>query len=90
MIEVLRDLKLIRKNVGNMLEEFLHNEEIPLLIRADVLIESGVGRVGYINELHSYSIQDLLEDMSKANDEELENMYKTLDYMVNNLIVYML
>lgn len=90
MIEVLRDLKLIRKNVGNMLEEFLHNEEIPLLIRADVLIESGVGRVEYINEPHSYSIQDLLEDMSKANDEELENMYKTLDYMVNNLIVYML
>ena len=49
-----------------------------------------MGRVGYINELHSYSIQDLLDDMSKANDEELENMYKTLDYMVNNLIVYML
>lgn len=90
MIEILRDFKLIRKNVGNMLEEFLHNEEIPLLIRADVLIESGMGRVDYINELHSYSIQDLLDDMSKANDEELENMYKTLDYMVNNLIVYML
>ena len=90
MIEILRDFKLIKKNIGNMLEEFLHNEEIPLLIRADVLIESGMGRVGYINELHSYSIQDLLDDMSKANDEELENMYKTLDYMVNNLIVYML
>ena len=90
MIEILRDFKLIKKNIGNMLEEFLHNEEIPLLIRADVLIESGMGRVEYISELHSYSIQDLLDDMSKANDEELENMYKTLDYMVNNLIVYML
>lgn len=90
MIEVLRDFKLIKKNVGNMLEEFLHNEEIPLLIRADVLIESGVGRIEHTNEPYSYSIQDLLEDMSKANDEELENMYKTLDYMVNNEIVYML
>ena len=38
MIEVLRDFKLIKMNIGNMLEEFLHNEEIPLLIRADVLI----------------------------------------------------
>lgn len=84
--DIISDYKQIERNVKNMVEGILSDENIPLLIRADILIK-------YKDDFNKnqeacttiYQILDALSD-PKLTDAELESLYKLLEMFINKRI----
>ena len=85
--DIISDYKQIERDVKNIVEDFLSDENIPLLIRADILIK-------YKDDFNKnqeeacitiYQILDALSD-PKLTDAELESLYKLLEMFVNERI----
>ena len=84
--DIISDYKQIERNVKNIVEDILSNENIPLLIRADILIK-------YKDDFNKnqgacttiYQILDELSD-PELTDAELESLYKLLEMFVNERI----
>lgn len=84
--DIISDYKQIERNVKNIVEDILSNENIPLLIRADILIK-------YKDDFNKnqgacttiYQILDKLSD-PELTDAELESLYKLLEMFINKRI----
>ena len=84
--DIISDYKQIERNVKNIVEDILSDENIPLLIRADILIK-------YKDDFKEnqggcttiYQVLDALSD-PELNDSELESLYKLLEMFVNERI----
>ena len=84
--DIISDYKQIERNVENIVKDFLSDENIPLLIRADILIK-------YKDDFNKnqgactaiYQILDTLSD-PKLTDAELESLYKLLEMFINKRI----
>lgn len=84
--DIISDYKQIERNVKNIVEDILSNENIPLLIRADILIK-------YKDDFNKnqgacttiYQILDELSD-PELTDAELESLYKLLEMFINKRI----
>ena len=84
--DIISDYKQIERNIENIVEGVLSDENIPLLIRADILIK-------YKDDFNKnqgacttiYQILDALSD-PELNDSELESLYKLLEMFVNERI----
>ena len=84
--DIISDYKQIERNVKNMVEGILSDENIPLLIRADILIK-------YKDDFNKnqgacttiYQILDALSDPG-LTDAELESLYKLLEMFINKRI----
>ena len=85
--DIISDYKQIERNIKNIVEDVLSDENIPLLIRADILIK-------YKDDFNKnqeeacitiYQILDALSD-PKLTDAELESLYKLLEMFVNERI----
>ena len=84
--DIISDYKQIERNVENIVEGVLSDENIPLWIRADILIK-------YKDDFNKnqgacttiYQILDALSD-SKLTDAELESLYKLLEMFINKRI----
>ena len=85
--DIISDYKQIERNVKNIVEDILSDENIPLLIRADILIK-------YKDDFNKnqgaacttiYQILDTLSD-PKLTDAELESLYKLLEMFINKRI----
>lgn len=87
--EIISDYKRIKRNVEGIVRGTIHDESVPLLIRADILLSSELGRLFVSEEEKDFSLKDLLSDMSNPNlsEAELESLYKQLEWFVNNEIV---
>ena len=87
--DIISDYKQIERNVKNIVEDILSDENIPLLIRADIFIKykdnfnenQGV----YTKYTTIYQVLDALSD-PELNDSELESLYKLLEMFVNERI----
>ena len=87
--DIISDYKQIERNVKNIVEYIFSVENIPLLIRADILIKykddfkenQGV----YTKCTTIYQVLDALSD-PELNDSELESIYKLLEMFVNERI----
>ena len=84
---IISDYKQIERNIENIVEGVLSDENIPLLIRADILIK-------YKDDFNKnqgttcttiYQILDALSD-PKLTDAELESLYKLLEMFINKRI----
>ena len=84
--DIISDYKQIERNVENIVEGILSDENIPLLIRADILIK-------YKDDFNKnqgacttiYQILDALSDPG-LTDAELESLYKLLEMFINKRI----
>ena len=84
--DIISDYKQIERNVKNIVEDILSDENIPLLIRADILIK-------YKDDFNKnqgacttiYQILDALSN-PKLTDAELESLYKLLEMFINKRI----
>ena len=84
--DIISDYKQIERNIENIVEDVLSDENIPLLIRADILIK-------YKDDFNKnqgacttiYQILDTLSD-PKLTDAELESLYKLLEMFINKRI----
>ena len=84
--DIISDYKQIEINVKNIVEDILSDENIPLLIRADILIK-------YKDDFNKnqgacttiYQILDELSD-PELTDAELESLYKLLEMFINKRI----
>ena len=84
--DIISDYKQIERDVENIVEDFLSDENIPLLIRADILIK-------YKDDFNKnqgacttiYQILDALSD-PELTDAELESLYKLLEMFINKRI----
>ena len=84
--DIISDYKQIERNVKNIVEDILSDENIPLLIRADILIK-------YKDDFNKnqgacttiYQILDELSD-PELTDAELESLYKLLEMFINKRI----
>ena len=84
--DIISDYKQIERNVKNIVEDVLSDENIPLLIRADILIK-------YKDDFNKnqgacttiYQILDALSN-PELTDAELESLYKLLEMFVNERI----
>ena len=85
--DIISDYKQIERNVKNIVEDVLSDENIPLLIKADILIK-------YKDDFNKnqgaacttiYQILDTLSD-PKLTDAELESLYKLLEMFINKRI----
>ena len=84
--DIISDYKQIERNVENIVEDVLLDENIPLLIRADILIK-------YKDDFNKnqgacttiYQILDALSN-PELTDAELESLYKLLEMFVNERI----
>lgn len=84
---IISDYKQIERNVKNIVEDVLSDENIPLLIRADILIK-------YKDDFNKnqgaacttiYQILNTLSD-PELTDAELESLYKLLEMFINKRI----
>lgn len=87
--EIISDYKKIKRNVEDIVRDIIHDENIPLLIRADILLNSELGRLSVSGEGTDFYLKDFLSNMSNPNlsEAELEFLYKQLEWFVNNEIV---
>lgn len=87
--EIISDYKRIKRNVEGIVRDTIHNESIPLLIRADILLNSELGGFFISEEGEDFSLEDLLSDMSNPNlsEVELESLYEQLEWFVSNEII---
>ena len=84
--DIISDYKQIERNVKNIVEDVLLDENIPLLIRADILIK-------YKDDFNKnqgacttiYQILDALSN-PELTDAELESLYKLLEMFINKRI----
>ena len=84
--DIISDYKQIERNVKNIVEDILSDENIPLLIRADILIK-------YKDDFNKnqggcttiYQVLDALSN-PELNDSELESLYKLLEMFINKRI----
>ena len=84
--DIISDYKQIERNVKNIVENVLSDENIPLLIRADILIK-------YKDDFNKnqgacttiYQILDALSN-PELTDAELESLYKLLEMFINKRI----
>ena len=84
--DIISDYKQIERNVKNIVEDILSDENIPLLISADILIK-------YKDDFNKnqgacttiYQILDELSD-PELTDAELESLYKLLEMFINKRI----
>lgn len=85
--DIISDYKQIERNVKNIVEDVLSDENIPLLIRADILIK-------YKDDFNKnqgaacttiYQILNTLSD-PELTDTELESLYKLLEMFINKRI----
>ena len=85
LIEFLSEWNKIGQNIENMIWDVIHNEDVPLLIRADLLMRSGIGST-LCRVVKPFSLEELLEDMSNPDltEEALESYYEKLDWFVRN------
>ena len=84
--DIISDYKQIERNVKNIVEDILSDENIPLLIRADILIK-------YKDDLNKNqgactTIYQILDEISdpELTDAELESLYKLLEMFINKRI----
>lgn len=87
--EIISDYKRIKRNVEGIVRGTIHDESAPLLIRADILLSSELGRLFVSEEEKDFSLRELLFNMSNPNlsEAELESLYEQLEWFVNNEIV---
>lgn len=87
--EIISDYKKIKRNVEDIVRDIIHDENIPLLIRADILLNSELGRLSVSGKGVDFYLKDFLSSMSNPNLSEaaLEFLYKQLEWFVNNEIV---
>lgn len=88
--DIISDYKQIERNVKNIVENILSDEDIPLLIRADILIKYKEEDPKEYNGLYTncttiYQVLDALSN-PELNDSELESLYKLLEMFVNERI----
>lgn len=88
--DIISDYKQIERNVENIVENILSDEDIPLLIRADILIKYKGEDPKEYNGLYTncttiYQVLDALSN-PELNDSELESLYKLLEMFVNERI----
>ena len=84
--DIISDYKQIERNIENIVEGVLSDENIPLLIRADILIK-------YKDDFNKnqgacttiYQILDALSN-PELTDAELESLYKLLEMFINKRI----
>ena len=84
--DIISDYKQIERNVENIVEDVLSDENIPLLIRADILIK-------YKDDFNKnqgacttiYQILDALSD-PKLTNAKLKSLYKLLEMFINKRI----
>ena len=84
--DIISDYKQIERNVKNIVEDVLSDENIPLLIKADILIkykDDFKENQGVCTTI--YQVLDALSD-PELNDSELESLYKLLEMFVNERI----
>lgn len=88
LIEFLSEWNKIGKNIENMVRDVIHNENIPLLIRADLLLRSGIGKK-VCEGIEPDSITELLEDMSDPDIswQDLESCYAYLEWFIDEEII---
>lgn len=86
--EIISDYKKIKRNVENIIRDTIHDESVPLIIRAEILLDSGLGQV-LLSEDEDFCLENLLYCMSNPDlsEEKLETLYKHLEWIVNNEIV---
>lgn len=86
--EIISDYKEIKRNVENIIRDTVHDESVPLIIRAEILLDSGLGQV-IPSEDEDFCLEELLYYMSNPDlpEEKLEHLYKHLEWLVNNEIV---
>ena len=87
--DIISDYKQIERNVKNIVEDVLSDENIPLLIRADILIkykdDFNENQEVYTKCTTIYQVLDALSN-PELNDSELESLYKLLEMFVNERI----
>ena len=88
--DIISDYKQIERNVENIVEDVLSDENIPLLIRADILIkykgEDPKEYYGlYTNCITIYQVLDALSD-PECTDCGFEALYKLLEMFINKRI----
>lgn len=88
--DIISDYKQIERNVKNIVEDVLSDENIPLLIRADILIkykgEDPKEYYGlYTNCITIYQVLDALSD-PECTDYEFEVLYGLLEIFVRDRI----
>ena len=84
--DIISDYKQIERNIENIVEDVLSDENIRLLIRADILIK-------YKDDFNKnqgacttiYQILDALSN-PELTDAELESLYKLLEMFINKRI----
>ena len=84
--DIISDYKQIERDVKNIVEDFLSDENIPLLIRADILIkykDDFKENQGVYTTI--YQVLDALSN-PELNDSELESLYKLLEIFINKRI----
>lgn len=83
--EILSDFKRIKENVEEIVRDVIHNDSIPLIIRADILLKSGIASFDFWED-KDICLEGLLEEMSNPDlsEVQLEGMYELLEYMVKN------
>lgn len=84
--DIISDYKQIERNVKNIVEDILSDENIPLLIRADILIKykDDFNK----NQRACTTIYQILDELSdpELTDAELESLYKLLEMFINKRI----
>ncbi|MGM9530474.1 hypothetical protein [Intestinibacter sp.] len=88
--DIISDYKQIERNVKNIVENILSDEDIPLLIRADILIKYKEDNSEEYDGLYTkcttiYQVLNTLSD-PKLTDCELEALYKLLEMFVRDRI----
>lgn len=88
--DIISDYKQIERNVENIVENILSDEDIPLLIRADILIKYKGEDPKECNGLYTncttiYQVLDALSD-PEITDCGFEALYKLLEMFVNERI----
>ena len=84
--DIISDYKQIERNVKNIVEDILSDENIPLLIRADILIKYKYDFNK--NQGACTTIYQILDELSdpELTDAELESLYKLLEMFINKRI----
>ena len=88
--DIISDYKQIERNVKNIVEDVLSDENIPLLIRADILIkykeeDPKEYNVLYTNCTTIYQVLDALSD-PEITDCGFEALYGLLEIFINKRI----
>lgn len=101
--EVLADYRQITKNITSMVQEIMDDPKVPLPIKVDILLESGLGRediplfcdgqiMDYIEDMKAYHISDIMCEIGMLEVEDdnkkiLEGLYDLAERMTKNMTI---